>query len=192
MKILVIDDDQVNCDAARAQFADHDVTVVSTYDKGQLLIAGGEDASNGWARVDPVAFDVVLVDLLMPASRQQQGNRGSCFVGKEMPVGIFLGLLAAVKNGAKYVAVFTDSSHHDHPASACFDVFNCGETYPTPFAVEGAQMLLSNTRNWVREFRPDDLATPLAYEDYDKVPDKVRAKNWRRLLDYLLDNSEEG
>jgi len=129
-------------------------------------------------------FDVVLTDLLVPASGQQQG-RGAGLVGKEMPVGVFVGLLAAVKARVKYVAVFTDSDHHSHPASACFDIFNEGETTPTPFTVEGSKVLLSNTRNWVNNFDPNDLSKALEYKEYSERSDTVRAKNWQALLDYL-------
>ena len=129
-------------------------------------------------------FDVVLSDLIVPASRQKQGSME--LVGMEMPVGIFIGLLAAVKARAKFVAVFTDSDHHSHPASACFDVFNEGENEPTPFMIESSKVLLSNTRNWVNQFDPNDLGKKLEYEDYSKRSDTVRAKNWRALLEYLV------
>lgn len=132
-------------------------------------------------------FDVVLSDLLVPASRQAQGSNGAALVGKEMPVGIFIGLLAAVRARAKYVAIFTDSDHHSHPASACFDAFNHdgGESNPTAFTVEGSKVLLSNTRNWVEQFDPQDLSKALEYEEYSKRSDTVRAKNWAALLAYL-------
>lgn len=133
-------------------------------------------------------FDVVLSDLLVPASRQAQGPNSTRFIGQEMPVGIFIGLLAAVKARAKYVAVFTDSDHHSHPASACFDAFNKegGETEPTAFKVEDSKVLLSNTRMWVEQFDPQDLSRPLDYEEYSKRSDTVRTKNWAALLDYLI------
>ena len=132
-------------------------------------------------------FDAVLTDLLVPASRQAQGSAGETLVGKEMPVGIFIGLMAAVRARAKYVAVFTDSDHHSHPASACFDVFNHegGESAPTAFMVEGSKVLLSNTRNWVEQFDPQNLSKALEYKEYSERTDTVRAKNWRKLLAYL-------
>lgn len=143
-----------------------------------------EKVANEQATTHP-DFDVVLTDLLVSASRQEQGPRGMPFIGKEMPVGIFIGLLAAVRAGAKYVAVFTDSDHHSHPASACFDAFNHSEGNPTSFTVEGSKILLSNTRNWVEQFDPQDLSKALEYEEYSKRSDTVRAKNWRKLLDHL-------
>lgn len=170
MKILVIDDNKDNREAAMAQLGDHETTVVGSYDDGQELVQEKHE------------FEAVLVDLLMPASGQSIG-RNEHLVGQEMPVGIFLALLAA-KNGAKYVAVFTDSDHHSHPASACFDAFNEREYYPTPFMVEGAKVILSNARSWVSHFRPEDLAKAMSYEETKNNP-SVRAKNWRMLLDYL-------
>lgn len=145
-------------------------------------------------------FDVVLTDLLVPASSQAQGSDSYSLVGKEMPVGIFIGLLAAVRTKAKFVAVFTDSDHHSHPASACMDPFNAGECNPTPFLVKDCRVLLSNTRNWVDHFDHSDLATMV--DIYKDLPSNVspsqrqrewlkegkivRAKNWVALLDYLL------
>ncbi|OGD61304.1 hypothetical protein A3A71_03995 [Candidatus Berkelbacteria bacterium RIFCSPLOWO2_01_FULL_50_28] len=144
------------------------------------------EAANEQATTYP-NFDVVLTDLLVPASQQAQGPDGAQFMGQEMSVGIFIGLLAAVRAGAKYVAVFTDCSHHSHPASACFDAFNYdgGESAPTAFTVEGSKVLLSNTRNWVDRFDPQDLSKALEYEEYSKRSDTVRAKNWAALLAYL-------
>lgn len=157
MKVLVIDDKLSNMVAVHKQLANcTELTAVGTYDDGQGLIKGKHD------------FDVVLVDLLMPASGQNQGYDGKQFVGQEMPVGIFLALLAA-KNGAKYVAVFTDSGHHDHPASACFDAFNGGGLNPKPLMIEGAQLFLCNNPNWVED----------------------GIKDWKKLLDYMLGKEEE-
>ena len=67
-------------------------------------------------------FDVVLTDLLVPASRQAQGPDGMGMVGQEMPLGATIALLA-IAVGVKKVAVVTDMNHHNHPASAAFDCF---------------------------------------------------------------------
>jgi len=81
-----------------------------------------KDAARKEATVHP-NFDVVLTDLLVPASSRTQGTKGQQFVGKEMPLGSIIALLALTR-GVKMVAVVTDSGHHDHPASAAFDTFN--------------------------------------------------------------------
>ena len=123
-------------------------------------------------------FEVVLCDLMMPPSQEEikEELRGGLF-GKEMPVGIFLALAAAAR-GAKYVGLLTDSSHHDHPASACLDAFHPvdGESKPKPFTLNGAKVILSNNRNWIigGEY------------DHDPANKGKRVKNWAALLDYLL------
>ncbi len=68
-------------------------------------------------------FDVVLLDLMMPASRNAQGGKGLDFVGKEMPVGTFL-ILMALNAGVKNIGMVTDTNHHHHPASAALDPIN--------------------------------------------------------------------
>lgn len=173
MKILVIDDNAVNRDAAKAQFSDYDFTVIGSYDEAEALLRRKHK------------FEVVLVDLMLPASSNNQGSEGKCFVGQEMPIGIFLALLAA-KNGAKHVAVFTDADHHSHPASACFDPFNI-DGQPQPFMVEGAKFFLSNNSNWISNFRPDNLAKEMDYDEiYKQKKPSVRAKNWKKLFLNIL------
>lgn len=73
-------------------------------------------------RLPSPRFEVVLTDLLMPASEREMGDNGFKFVGQEMPVGFGLVLMAA-QCGARFAAVFTDTSHHNHPASALLDPF---------------------------------------------------------------------
>jgi CheY-like chemotaxis protein len=188
MKILVIDDSPIHQAAAKKQLGEHhDLTVVGSYDEGQALL-GYEK----WDRhSDKHDFEVVLVDLLMPPSRQMQSDSRAW---EEMPVGIFLAILAA-KNGAKYVAVLTDSNHHSHPASACIDALNKKEYRPSHFVVEGAQVLLSNNRGWVHD---DESVPPQEVErerlDGTKYLDKVypRIKRWDLLFKYLLKLDHHG
>lgn len=215
MRILVFDDNEINRAAAYAQLKDHDLTVVGTYDEAQELLTPQVDedkvssilknqfgdkeeerdlmkyfAAIDMARQQAIiypAFDVVLTDLLVPASSWMQGEKGREFVGKEMPLGIFIGLMAAVRARAKYVAVFTDKGHHSHPASACFDVFNPeGEYEPKAFMVEGSKVLLCNARNWINEFRPENLVEEISDEERKNNLPSVHAKNWRKLFDYLI------
>jgi CheY-like chemotaxis protein len=173
MKILVIDDKKKNLDSAKELLSDHEVTTVQTYDEGLGIL------DLRYANKMNHGFDVVLVDLLMPASNHKQGHEGAKFIGQEMPIGIFLALLAA-QYGAKYVAVFSDTNHHDHPASACFDSFHKGVSF-LPYVdektgeticdkdehivlrVNDAKLILTNKESWIET-----------------------AKNWRKVLDYLL------
>lgn len=172
MKILVIEDNKLHQAAAKAQLQDHDTTVVDTYDKGLDLVRDTHD------------FEVVLVDLMMPASNRSMGREGDKFVGQEMPVGVFLALLAA-KNGAKYVSLITDTNHHDHPASACIDPFNRRQDMfaPAKFTVGGASVVFCNDVS-VARFQEKDLATEIRLNDLSEG--YVLVKRWRCLLDYSL------
>lgn len=190
LRILVIDDSKTHQAAARAQLGtSNTLTVVGTYDEAQTLLAGSYSYPEGWKGRQQ--FDVVLADLLLPASGRKQGA-GAKYAGQEMPIGIFLALLAA-KQGVKHVAVFTDSDHHSHPASACFDIFNenekdkgCDECKPSSMNVEGCSLTLVNNRNWVNHFDPADLAKALEYKEYSERSDTVTAKNWSAVLSYIL------
>ena len=172
MKILVIDDNSDHRAAAEAQLKDHNLTVVGTYDEGVELV-------NPMMGDSKCEFDVVLTDLLMPASKESQGDKGEQFIGQEMPVGIFLALMAAA-NGAKYVAVSTDANHHDHPASACLDYYHYSRK--DFLRVEDAKLVFSNTS--VEYFSRKDLSKKVDREDKDAV----WVKDWRALLDWLLEN----
>ena len=232
MKILVFDDNKINRDAAQAQLADHELTVVGTYSEAQDLLIPKIDwdlyhqklspFKEKFADFDPQAdnadqaklkeyedgirvireqstrypdFDVVLTDLLVPASKQSQGDNGWKFVGQEMPIGIFIGLLAAVKGRVKYIAVFTDINHHNHPASACLDAFGSG-----PFMVQGSKIILLNKEGLVNYFeladltkevdlwegKPSNLSFNEVVAEAMATGKIARAKNWAAALDYLL------
>ena len=199
LSILVIDDSPIHQAAAKAQLAEYNLTVVGSYAEADKLLSRGipyygeEDGSDGACK-----YDVVLADLLMPAPTMLGRSCCNSGGGLEMPIGIFLGLLAA-RHGAKAM-VFTDSDHHSHPASLCFDAFNRpaphesygdrsgGETNPLQFAVGKGSLILSNCRNWVRDYTKEDLATPLEYGDNSVPTDRtVRAKNWKQALEHVLD-----
>lgn len=139
MKILVIEDSVIHQQAAHQTLTGngHDVTMVCTYDEAYRLI-------NGDFEENPEHWDAVLCDLLMPASEMEMGEKGLKYVGQEMPVGFALSLMAAMR-GAKYVAVVTDTSHHDHPAAAMLDelLSTCPNKHdsdgsPPKFNVNGA------------------------------------------------------
>ncbi len=152
MKILVIDDTQAHLDAATQTLSDHEVVLCSSYDEALKLLEQKRDeekferlykeyAGNYRKATDESLlpyWDAVLCDLLMPAGKDAQGDKGYQFIGKEMPVGWSLALVAASR-GAKYVAVVSDTGHHDHPASAMLDRIN-----NHIFNIDDARVLLTN------------------------------------------------
>lgn len=229
MKILVFDDSQIHRDSAKLTLADHDLTVVGTYDEAQkalvpevswekrnkilpeLLLEAGfakgfepygkdKDASaekkKKYAKVQTEArehattypdFDVVLTDLLVPASRQAQGGEGEKLVGKEMPLGTTIALLALMV-GVKNVAVVTDTNHHHHPASAAFDCFgDC--------RIPGINILCTNSVSYTWVDKKTGKFINQRYrgtkECLEKYPDltalkQTQGKDWEQVLWDLL------
>jgi CheY-like chemotaxis protein len=191
MKILVIDDNQKHLNSALQTLAGHDVTICSTHDEALKLlqrnidrdlfsslfakyrssgmkvhgIGSASDRAVTESRL-PYQWDAVLCDLLMPAGQNQQGYEGEKFIGQEMPIGWSLALMAS-RAGAKYVAVVTDTSHHDHPASAMLD--SIGDHI---FDIDGAKVLMTNTVHMV------DVEGADGYIE--------KGKNWGEILNYLV------
>ena len=133
-------------------------------------------------------FDVVLTDLLVPASSKQLGPKGEKHVGQEMPLGTVIAL-RALAVGVKKVAVVTDMNHHDHPASAAFDGF------PT-FSAGDIRVICSNCDVTTRvdaetfeEVSHKFLQTPEGEEKYPfrdgKWEGLLSAKAWHKVLDRL-------
>ena len=147
LSILVVDDEKNHRRSAEILLKGHNLLVVGSYDEAKDLLAPkvdydlasklNKDQGLPWGDAYKKAttypsFDVVLTDLMMPASRSAQGPEGLAFVGKQMPVGTFL-ILLALAAGVKNIAMVTDMNHHNHPASAALDpisgsVITVGET----------------------------------------------------------------
>jgi CheY-like chemotaxis protein len=120
-------------------------------------------------------FDVVLTDLLVPASSQAQGDEGQRLVGQEMPLGTTIALLALTV-GIKNVAVVTDMNHHKHPASAAFDHFQCNR------CPEGVRILCTNSVDRlnidVATKKPVDLEFLESKAGLKKYPFKKGEEGW--------------
>lgn len=118
-------------------------------------------------------FDVVLTDLLVPASRQAQGGEGLDFVGTEMPLGTTIALLALTA-GVRNVAVVTDKNHHHHPASAAFDHFRCNR------CLEGINILCTNNIDliWIDEKTGKAVSREFAESEAGKKKYPFQESNW--------------
>jgi len=142
-------------------------------------------------------FEVVMTDLMVPASRKTQGPKGMQFVGQEMPLGAIIALLALTK-GVKMVAVVTDANHHDHPASAAFDAF--GRNRMAPIS-NGVKILCTNSAmtsadaETFKKIPYEFFNTVEGKAKYPQQPDYshkgiVHVKDWSVVLDALLGNIE--
>lgn len=140
LRILVIDDTQKHITSAKTGLAGHRLTTVTGYEDAMSALASKR-------------FDVVLTDLHLPMSSKMIGEKFR--LGELVPYGIFL-MVEAAWQGAKYIAVVTDLSHHDDPFSAAFDHYS---RYPVK--IEGAKVLMLH------------------------APMKDGAKDWAVVLDWL-------
>ena len=120
MKILVIDDTQIQRAHAITALAVHDVTVAEGWGLAKYLL-------------EEERWDLVLTDLSMPAESDGQGNEGLKYVGQPTPYGFPLALLA-LKLGVPKVAIVSngqgeDGNHHAHPIFWASDELH-GEIIP--------------------------------------------------------------
>ncbi len=189
-------------DKAHSAAVDARVGVVPDY-----KVVGKEAWDEYWKKRQPTSreleeqfttrnnFDAVLTDLLVPASRQAQGDEGQRLVGQEMPLGSIIALLA-ISNGVKRVAVVTDMNHHNHPASAALDCFEPNGPETLAGGVGEVKVLCTNRAGCtVDELTYEVLSwryldSPEGKEKYPRQDDYSRegtiyVKNWRSVLERL-------
>ncbi len=188
MRILVIDDNPIHRASAETTLVGHEIVVLADYVSAEKTI-------------DKEHFDAVLVDLLMPVSPLAWTTKAkkalSQFSNQEMPIGWALAFLAALR-GAKYVAIVSDDGHHDHPASTTLDYLSCASAREDRrFTINGARLLLFNGMSSYPLKCPDCDGT----EHPAPTPDRCQTcrgrgsipkngKNWGRVLERLLDDTE--
>jgi hypothetical protein len=179
MKILVMDDCPNNRYSAEVCLADHDLTIVGSYDEAQKAMTTHPD------------FDLVLFDLMMPAPSVFVEEHGD----QEMPLGTFL-VLFAINAGFKNIGLLTDMSHHEHAASACLDPFLRG-------VIQVGDVRIRATNNCYRYFfdvETKEMVDPryLQGDENDKYKEDeegefegiFRGKDWDRVFRVFLDNEE--
>jgi len=190
MRILVIDDAQKHLDAALETLNGHNVTICSSYDEAMItelkekyVDAEGNTCSK-WEEdaVKIPYWDAVLCDLLMPVGERTHGQSKRRCVGEEMPLGFCLALTAAIR-GAKYVAIATDTNHHDHPASAMLDTLD-GHI----FQIDGAKVIMTNRLEFTCP--QDEECSNCDMRKYGCNQESCQTarggKDWGKLLDRLL------
>lgn len=179
MRILVFDDNPINQKFARVLLKDHDLTVVGSYDEASDLLTPFEWHNEPNPKFQK--FDVVMTDLMVPASDSCLVGKALDYAGQEMPLGSIIALLA-LHAGVKKVAVVSDTNHHQHPASAALDPFQ-GEK-DEPARVGDAVLYCTN-------YNVNGLFDAETYEQLDKYgkdrrEKEIWAKDWNAVLQILL------
>lgn len=178
MKILVVEDKEMHRRSAEETLAGHEVTIVESFDEAiklmdrridkenvqRLLIEMGfptrpdskdKDRWDAYWRANDEAeaksvvsfpFEVVLTDMMMPMSRETLAP-GIFSPGEQVPYGFVIALRAALR-GAKFVAMVTDTNHHEGAMSAAMD--HLGHAYyhngfKPNFVVNGAKVMFVHT-----------------------------------------------
>jgi hypothetical protein len=118
-------------------------------------------------------FDVVLTDMKMPMSKQTLGQ-GIFQHGVEVPYGFPI-VLKAAKAGAKFVAMVTDTNHHQGAMSAAID--HIGGT----FTIEGAEVLFVHAR-FVEDIIPDVDCTECTDGVCPRCNGSLKVMNWENEL----------
>lgn len=99
MSILVVDANPKNVDAIMFELDARSITRANSYKSAMDVLSVEE-------------FDVALINLKLPASREE-------IVGERAPLGMFI-MLEALSKGVRHVAVFADPSDSNDPLYPAF------------------------------------------------------------------------
>ncbi|QQS15762.1 MAG: hypothetical protein IPK84_00120 [Candidatus Moraniibacteriota bacterium] len=177
MRILVIEDKQSHRESAKETLSAHELTIVKSFDEAMELMSQKIDKDNvqrllveagfptmpdskdkerwsaywkahdeaGAMSVIPFPFEVVLTDMMMPMSRKTLAP-GVFNSGEQVPYGFIIALKATLC-GAKFVAMVTETNHHQGAMSAAID--HIGDAYyhgfKPNFVVNGARVMFVHT-----------------------------------------------
>ena len=106
-RILVVDDNQKNLEAAKNQLTGCELTTCATFTEAKAAIINGN-------------FHVVMTDVMMPGEKNGQGPQSAHYVGSLVPIGLVVALLA-LKQDVPHIYIVSDTNHHDHPVAWALD-----------------------------------------------------------------------
>ena len=173
MRILVIEDKELHRQAAKQTISGHKLTIVKSFDKAMELMEETIDKNefqrlmtkagfkekpsleneelwnkywDEWDKakkesMSPFPFEVVLTDMMMPMSLQTLSPE-VFRLNEQVPYGFIIALQAAYR-GAKYVAMVTDTNHHQGAMSAAIDHLSGAyyqEGFRPNFEINGAKV----------------------------------------------------
>lgn len=162
MRILIIEDKEKHLLSAQkfANECGHDVTIAKNYEEAEKALCG-EDR---FGRKEPVKnFDVVLTDMMLPASLEGIGDYDvrTKLKDAELPYGYQI-LLLAMRLGIKAVGILTDGGHHAHPMVWALDTL--GGYSGKPFVIGDITILccsngprFSKKYVWDKEDKPNHV-----------------------------------
>ena len=178
VRILVIDDKAEHRQSAEETLKGHELAIVKSFDEAMELMARKIDKENVqrllvevgfptepdfkdkerrkayWKAHDdaeaksmiPIPFEAVLTDMMMPMSKGGLVPRVFDPI-EQVPYGFILALKAALC-GAKYVAMVTDTNHHEGAMSAAIDYLGGAyyrDSFKPNFVVNGARVMFVHT-----------------------------------------------
>jgi len=178
MRILVVEDKEMHRKSAEETLVGHELTIVKSFDEAMKLMSTRIDEDNvlrllteagfperpsnkdedRWRsyydiREDarkkstiPFGFDTVLTDMMMPMSRSTLAS-GVYRYQEQVPYGFIIALKAALC-GAKFVAMVTDTNHHQGAMSAAIDHLGGAyyrEMFKPNFVINGATVMFIHT-----------------------------------------------
>ena len=131
-------------------------------------------------------FEVVMTDLMVPASSQHLGNPQ--LGGQERELGAIIALFA-IFQGVKNVLVASDMNHHDHPASAALDCFHKCRAELKLKCINNLPMV------WIDAVTHEIVTDKFLQtkEGEEKYPGKwdcrkglIKGKHWGQLMEWLM------
>jgi CheY-like chemotaxis protein len=175
LDILVVEDNPLHQESARRLLADHNLTLVGTFDEAADFLNGSSNYAP--KKIEQRKYDAVLTDMFLPQGRGDcQRDRSQASV--ENPFGYPIALLACKKE-VPYVAILSQVDHHSSPMAYSMDLFilekrqsSLGqilERSPTLIEMKKSRLLISDTSKFSEE-----------------VGEGKYAKNWKAALDYVM------
>jgi CheY-like chemotaxis protein len=121
LEILVVEDNALHQEAARALLAEHNVTIVGTFDDAADRIYGPSALAIERGANPKGSYDVIITDLFFPQGRGDM-MADKNMAKEEMPFGYAVAMMA-MKEGVEYIAIASDANHHSHPMAYTLDFF---------------------------------------------------------------------
>lgn len=182
MRILIIEDKEKHLLSAKkfAEECGHPVTIVTDYDAAEKALSGDDR----FGREKTIKnFDVVMSDLMMPASKNGMGSPAE-FAGKEQPYGLSL-IMLAMRTGVKAVGILTDGGHHNHPMIWALDTLRGYDG--KPFAIGETTILCASNGPVFTDSSWDNALQKFVADKPNHVPKSdplYGAKDWMEF--YLM------